>query len=453
MRQPASSGCVTAGLIESSAEIDALAATAPARQRPECLVPASQGWGTPQLGSPRPRLLIAITRRHRRRRHRRSHPSERNRPGPWPPPGGAGPPKPWGAPLEGAWPTDGGPPPRRRMGCCRPRRDSLRALEVRRRRRSREHQPGRGPARRPRCPGLWPGFEAWASIPGEPAASRFNQASAKTDRRGWLKRWREAGASQVFGLVMRNPEERPQSRANRTSAEKSLPIGQTDVFLLAPPFRPHVHGPTRTLATTRKGLESAGDRAGATAAYHRLGAVRAPRPLGVLVEGSDIALGTSSRSTKLLQLRPCAIWSWPSKPLICASCSWCAKLWARRHWCRPCRSWPSPWELPCWPTRNPLAHRLPTAAGLAVYDLLARPAGASAPAACSFAARVSRQNAASCVLARRRRPNAEPASTTARAQPADRPAAPPLAGRRCNTPASARGDGSARRPGPAELGP
>jgi len=40
--------------------------------------------------------------------------------------------------------------------------------------------------------GVVPGLEAWETIPGEPAASRFQPSLSDDDRQRWLKRWREA---------------------------------------------------------------------------------------------------------------------------------------------------------------------------------------------------------------------------------------------------------------------
>jgi len=72
-------------------------------------------------------------------------------------------------------------------------------------------------------------------------------------------------------------------------------------------------------------------------------------PSRVLVEWLVTSrLGHQHRSNPVLPLAACVpIWSWPSKPLICASGSWCAKLLGERgHGCRPCRPGPA-LELRC----------------------------------------------------------------------------------------------------------
>jgi len=171
------------GLIESSDEINALAATAPAGSG-LMLVPAFTGWGTPHWDPHARGLLIGITRDTGGGAIARATlesialavaslvelATEA-----------------LGAPLK-ELATDGGAAAA--DGLLQAQADSC-GLEVRRR--ADLESTSRGVALLAALDaGVVPGLEAWETIPGEPAASRFQPSLSDDDRQRWLKRWREA---------------------------------------------------------------------------------------------------------------------------------------------------------------------------------------------------------------------------------------------------------------------
>ncbi len=168
------------GLIEHSAEIDALAATAPARSG-LMLVPAFTGWGTPHWDPCARGLLIGLTRDTGPGAIARATlesialavatlvelASEA-----------------LGAPLRDLA-ADGGAAAA--DGLLQAQADSC-GLEVRRR--ADLESTSRGVALLAALDaGVVPGLDAWASIPGEPAPCHFRPGLSSQERHRWLERW------------------------------------------------------------------------------------------------------------------------------------------------------------------------------------------------------------------------------------------------------------------------
>jgi len=171
--------------------------------------PASdKAGGTLPLGIPTPRGLLESDHRDTRAGgapsapgHPREHRPGRGHPG-W-----SWHRSPLGAPLKRAGPDDAAAawPP---MAAAGPGPRQL-GLGVRPPRRSREHQPGRGPARRPPMPVWVPGLEAWRTIPGEPSRQPLSTSLSEDDRQRWLNRAGGRRASQFLPGNAQPEEEAP----------------------------------------------------------------------------------------------------------------------------------------------------------------------------------------------------------------------------------------------------
>jgi len=221
-------------------------------------------------------------------------------------------------------------------------------------------------------------LKAWAIHPRRTSRQPlFNQASSEDDRQRWLNALGEAVRRSWPEL--RNPEGEAPSRPIPHSARESLPIGQRKCFLLAPTIQAPVHWPwTRTLATdpTRSfDLLVIGRRA-PPGANHRL------RPCAAAsrwVPGDGQVTSPASGTSKPAAPSCCtwrrALFGAAVKPLICASCSWCASCWAERgHWLQAVPFLAqTPWKGCCAPPQ-PAGHPPNYGAAWAVYDLSGRPA-------------------------------------------------------------------------------